>query len=90
MEILDSDGGVPLGPSAFADTHKIQPIKFVDVAASRNLTDISWSRYPSIINMNANRKWIIRIHDKSHLQTSSEDIFDIVVHFHIAFLGEPS
>lgn len=88
VEILDNDRGVPLGPSAFAEKHVIGPIKFANIAASINLTDISWSRYPSLINFNANRKWTIKIHDKSHVLTSSEEILDIVIHFHIAFLGD--
>lgn len=83
--MTDADDGLSLGTSALSPKHKIKPIKFSDVAASRKLTDINWSRYSSIVNFNANRKWKIDVSEKSHHGISSEDILDIVVHFHIAF-----
>jgi len=85
ITLSDESSGFPLGKNAF-DKFLIEPIKFSDVAGSRNTSSVSWSRYDALINFNPNRLWKMTIQSESHRGVKTSDIRDIILHIHIAHL----
>lgn len=80
----DKSDGYKLGASASASKHVIKPLKLYDVLGGNSpSSNIIWATNSSIINVNANRRWELKI-KKSHVNTPISDIYDIIVYFHIA------
>ncbi|MCG8342039.1 MAG: hypothetical protein MI684_04290 [Chlorobiales bacterium] len=85
ITVQDDSDGVRLGSSATADKFKFKPVVLKNVAGSRSSLAISWSKLNSLTNVNANRRWKVKIGDTSNIEKSASDIHDIVLHFHLAY-----
>ena len=91
LEISDNSGGKKLGRNLEdpeGPVHDVRRSILSHVSGSRTLTNISWVNNESIKNVNADRKWQLKVnsaHDGSPADSGS--IYDITLFFHIAYPG---
>ncbi|MEQ9404798.1 MAG: hypothetical protein RIM99_14495 [Cyclobacteriaceae bacterium] len=86
VEIQDDNNGYALGESSL-ESYKINPIHFKNIHGNADPNGIVWSRYDSIVNINANRRWKLQVNSTSHNGRPSTDVRDIVLYFHLATLN---
>lgn len=83
MTLADTSGGVRYNSEPSPPKYTFEPIPFDNVPGSRKLNEISWSKDGAILNVNPDRKWLLKIGNTSLHNSPKKSILDIILHFHL-------
>lgn len=83
ITLEDNSNGLKIS-NVIDDRHNVNKTFYNNITGGKN-QKIIWANNETLINVNANRKWEVKINSSTIPDSSA--VFDIILHFHISFIN---